>query len=346
MFLHRASALSYILLELYGERINLIRRTQEAKPHLLKVSDVPHTIKPFGAGAIWQMFSWYKRRDHSLAVVHNDSWRPFDAFIDSTISLSLQCKKRLPRSNQQILWAFCPIPKIQLHRLQWLLESSWRIYRSCYLNSQCKITLIPRPNQQIPWAFRPHTENATLHGPFIIALFQAPPFKEFQQVLAFLSSIGLATAASCAFSLVGITSSFGDSGDAAKAQIKKSALFLSWASACFIVSIGFVAATQILYTGTAIQVLGMKGTRPEKVLRMGLACFAWTALGFQTAAAVLSGQSLRVFAHGPVYLANFGLVASAVLVMLVGFVSMTAVPEGRKKLSILWTLGGLFPQFG
>lgn len=91
--------------------------------------------------------------------------------------------------------------------------------------------------------------------------------------------------------------------------------------------------------------LGKKETRPEKVIiRVGLACFAWTALGFQTAAMVLLGQSLRVFAHGPVYLANFGLVASAVLVVLVTLVGMRTERKGRKKLSILWTLGGLLPR--
>jgi len=173
----------------------------------------------------------------------------------------------------------------------------------------------------------------------------APPFKEFQQVLAFISSIGLATAASCAFSLIGITSSFSDSDDAAKAQIKNSGLFLSWASACFIVSIGFVAATQLLYTEPVIiHVLGKKETSPEKVIiRVGLACFAWIALGFQTAAMVLLGRSLKVFAPGPVYLAILGLVASAVFVVFVVFVGMMSERKGRKKLSILWTLGGLVP---
>lgn len=228
---------------------------------------------------------------------------------------------------------------------QWLPVTSRRIHRPYYLNSQCNKTL-PRPNQQISWAFRP-IPKLQRHGPKI-ALFQAPPFKEFQKVLAFISSLGLATAASCAFSLVGITSSFSDSGDAAKAQIKNSGLFLSWASACFIVSIGFVAATQLLYTEPVIiHVLGKKETSPEKVIiRVGLACFAWIALGFQTAAMVLLGQSLKVFARGPVYLANFGLVASAVLVVIVMFVGMTSERKGRKKLSILWTLGGLVPWLG
>ena len=96
-----------------------------------------------------------------------------------------------------------------------------------------------------------------------------------------------------------------------------------------------------------IHVLGKKETSPEKVIiRVGLACFAWIALGFQTAAMVLLGQSLKVFARGPVYLANFGLVASAVLVVIVMFVGMTSERKGRKKLSILWTLGGLVPWLG
>lgn len=93
-----------------------------------------------------------------------------------------------------------------------------------------------------------------------------------------------------------------------------------------------------------IHVLGKKETSPEKVIiRVGLACFAWIALGFQTAAMVLLGRSLKVFAPGPVYLAILGLVASAVFVVFVVFVGMMSERKGRKKLSILWTLGGLVP---
>jgi len=174
----------------------------------------------------------------------------------------------------------------------------------------------------------------------------APPFKEFQQVLAFISSLGLATSASCAFSLVGITSVFNDPSDAAKAQIKKSGVILGWASACFIVAIGFIAATQLLYTEPVIiQMLGNKGKNQAKAItRVGLACFAWIALGFQTAAMVLLGQALKVFAPGPVYLANFGLAASALLVAIVTLVGMTSEHKGLKKLSIVLTLGGMIPK--
>ena len=74
--------------------------------------------------------------------------------------------------------------------------------------------------------------------------------------------------------------------------------------------------------------LGKKGARTKKVLNGGLWCCAYIALGFQMAAALLCGQSLRVFAHGPVYLATIGLVSSP---MLVGLVIMVAMSEGTQQ---------------
>lgn len=79
------------------------------------------------------------------------------------------------------------------------------------------------------------------------------------------------------------------------------------------------------------------------IIRGGLACFEWIALGFQTAAMVLLAQSWEVFAHGPVYLANFGLVASAVLVILTLVGMMLSVIKGTEGL-VPW-LSRLGKQF-
>lgn len=136
---------------------------------------------------------------------------------------------------------------------------------------------------------------------------------------------------------------FGETTDISKAQVKRSGILLSWASACFIVAIGFIAATQLLYTeAVIIQLLAQKERSLQKsVVRVGLACFAWIALGFQTAAMLMTGQALKIFAPGPVILANYGLAGSAALVVVIVLIGMTSEQKGRKKLAMLWTLGGL-----
>jgi DMSO/TMAO reductase YedYZ heme-binding membrane subunit len=82
-------------------------------------------------------------------------------------------------------------------------------------------------------------------------------------------------------------------------------------------------------------------SRANRVIRFGLGCFAWTALGFQTTAMVLIGQALHVFAPGPVMLANYGM-AGCVCMIVVTLIGMTSTQKGLKKLGRILTCGGLF----
>jgi hypothetical protein len=98
--------------------------------------------------------------------------------------------------------------------------------------------------------------------------------------------------------MVGATSVFGDTSGYALSQIKRSGILLSWASACFIVALCFIAGAQLLYTDIAIiSLLSQKdNSRASFVVRIGMQCFAWTALGFQMTAMILIGIALHVFA--------------------------------------------------
>jgi hypothetical protein len=82
-------------------------------------------------------------------------------------------------------------------------------------------------------------------------------------------------------------------------------------------------------------------SRASLVVRIGLGCFAWIALGFQTTALVLIGQALHVFAPGPVMLANYGM-AGCVFVVGVTLIGMASEQKGLRKLGKLLTCGGLF----
>jgi len=163
-----------------------------------------------------------------------------------------------------------------------------------------------------------------------------PPFKEFQQTLAFLASIGLAASTSCAFSLVGVTAKLGDTSDAAMQQVKESALLLSWASSCFIVAIAIIVSTQLLYTEKVIVTIITKTEFKvwhEKVVRLGVAFFAWVALGFQTAAILLFAQALNLFSTPSTEMARYGVVGGMVLVAAITLLGILSQKEGRMKMS-------------
>jgi len=163
---------------------------------------------------------------------------------------------------------------------------------------------------------------------------EQPPFKEFQQVLGFISSIGLAASVSGAFALVGVTDIFGDTSPQAQAKVRNSAILLGWASACFIVALIVVATSQLLYTELVIVsiLMNKKVNKERTVVRVGVALFAWTALGFQTTALVLIGRGLAVFGPGPAALASYGMLGGAVLVGGVTMVGLISEHEGRHKL--------------
>jgi TctA family transporter len=162
-----------------------------------------------------------------------------------------------------------------------------------------------------------------------------PPFKEFQKTLSFLASIGLAASTTCAFNLVGATSLLGDNSDGAMLAVQKAALYLSWSSACFIVAIAVIVATQLLYTEKVIIGIITKEKQEqlnEKVVRLGVAVFAWTSLAFQTAAMFLFSQALGVISSGSMWMARYGVVGGMSLVAAVTLVGVLSREEGKAKM--------------
>lgn len=169
----------------------------------------------------------------------------------------------------------------------------------------------------------------------LMPVHQKPPFQEFQQILGFLASIGLATTATSAFSLVGATSLFGDTSPEALSQLKQSALFLSWASACFIVALVFIIAPQLLYTELVIVEIIMHKEIPglsRRFIRVAMGSFAWIPLGFQMAALYLLIQAMEAFSPGPVKLARYGMTSGAVVVIFVTLVAIFSEVKGRQKI--------------
>jgi hypothetical protein len=161
------------------------------------------------------------------------------------------------------------------------------------------------------------------------------PFQQFQTILGFLASIGLALTGSVAFALLTAGALFGDSSPTALAQLKQAALLLSWSAACFVVAIAFIVAPQLLYTELIIVEM-IKERRihgwDHRVVRVAVGVFAWIPLGFQTAAMFLFSQALEVFGPGPVALARYGITGAMVLVGTVTMVGILSDVRGRKKL--------------
>ena len=171
-------------------------------------------------------------------------------------------------------------------------------------------------------------------------------YERFQHVLGFVASIGLATAATSAFSLVGVTTIFGDSSDLSLHKIQTSARLLGWSSACFILSLSFICGSQLLYTSPILRRLaGGKGNRSAKrrFAKTVLTILAWLPLASQIAALALIGQALFVFASGPARLATYGIMTGAILCAGVYVLSLTADEVGQKKLRLAWTFGGILP---
>jgi hypothetical protein len=152
-----------------------------------------------------------------------------------------------------------------------------------------------------------------------------------------LAAIGLAAASDCAFTIVGATSLLGDSSDAAMLSLRQGAELLSWASACFIVAIAIIAATQLLYTEEVIIDIITKDKRDqlhEKVVRLGVVVFAWASLVFQTVAMFLFSQALGVISHGAMLMARYGIAGGMSLVAIVTLIGVLSREEGKIK---MWT---------
>jgi magnesium-transporting ATPase (P-type) len=134
---------------------------------------------------------------------------------------------------------------------------------------------------------------------------------------------------------VGVTSSLGDSSDAAVHAVRQSALLLSWASSCFIVALAIIVTTQLLYTEKVIVGIITKTELEhwqEKIVRVGVAVFAWAALGFQTAAILLFSQALGLFSNGSMKMARYGVVGGMGLVLCVTLVGLLSQKQGQQKI--------------
>jgi len=124
-----------------------------------------------------------------------------------------------------------------------------------------------------------------------------------------------------AFSLATAQSVLGDTSRERLAAAKHSAILLSWASACFILALVFIIATQLLYTDPTIRdsLKDRKGQVHKRIARFLIALFACLPLCLQVAAVFLLGESLGMLSDGARKMARYGIVGgvSATLVTAV-----------------------------
>jgi hypothetical protein len=95
--------------------------------------------------------------------------------------------------------------------------------------------------------------------------------------------------------------------------------------------------TQLLYTEKVIVTILLQAefTRwQERVVRLGVAFFAWTALAFQTAALFLFAQALGLFSEGSMKMARYGVVGGMGLVACVTLLGLLSNKQGQKKLHL------------
>jgi len=164
-------------------------------------------------------------------------------------------------------------------------------------------------------------------------------YAEFLTVLAFLSSIGLATSAGGTYTLA-------PSSDPLSLR---TASLLGWSSACFLIALTFIIGGQLLYTDEAIIAIlkkagpDKKGKRTGKdstVLRL-FGLMAWTSLGFELAALFLLADALIILGggdSGPVWLARMGMASVLLLTIWIAMVAGVAIGTRRhiKKILFGW----------
>jgi hypothetical protein len=127
----------------------------------------------------------------------------------------------------------------------------------------------------------------------------------------------------------------GDTSDAAMSAVKECAVLLSWSSACFITALAVIVATQLLYTEEVILNIITKDRLDrlnEKVVRLGVAIFAWTSLAFQTGAMFLFSQALGVISHGSMWMARYGIVGGMSLVAAITLTGVLSREEGNVQM--------------
>jgi len=177
-------------------------------------------------------------------------------------------------------------------------------------------------------------------------IIETVPFQEFQQVLTFLVSIGLATAAGSAFGLVGITSVFGDSSAETINAVRDAALDLAWASVNFAVALALIVTSQLLYTDRTLGALIQcrTGTGPERLMRAFVGLSAWSSLGFQLAGMYFWSESLKLFAPKARLYARYGITAAVIVVGTVSAIGILSQQATREKLLYSASLGMYKPK--
>ena len=160
------------------------------------------------------------------------------------------------------------------------------------------------------------------------------PFEEFHKVLAFLGSIGLATVVSGAFTLATAQSVLGDTSATVLYAARNSAILLGWASACFILALVFIIATQLLYTDPTIResLKDRDGHGVHKrIARVVITVFACLPLGLQVIAMFLLGESLRLLSGGPMMMARCGIVGGVCIALVTAVIIIGLDSEARNR---------------
>jgi len=150
--------------------------------------------------------------------------------------------------------------------------------------------------------------------------------------LGFLGSIGLATVVSGAFSLAAAQSILGDTSVTAISAARHSAVLLCWASACFILALVFIIATQLLYTDPTIRkFLQNKKSLDgyQRISRNLIVVFACVPLVLQVVAVFLLSQSLGLISGGSMMMARYGIIGGVCFTLVTGLIIIVPHGEGR-----------------
>jgi hypothetical protein len=135
-----------------------------------------------------------------------------------------------------------------------------------------------------------------------------------------------------AFSLVGAQSILGDTSVAAMSAARDSAVLLCWASACFILALVFIVATQLLYTDPTIRKSLQNRESLDVHQRIGrniIVVFACVPLALQVAAVFLLGQSLGLISGGSMMMARYGIVGGMCFTLVTALIIIVPHGEGR-----------------
>lgn len=139
---------------------------------------------------------------------------------------------------------------------------------------------------------------------------------------------------SSAFSLVAAQSVHGDTSATVLSAARNSAILLGWASACFILALVFIVATQLLYTDPTIResLKDREGHAVHKrVARVVIIMFACLPLALQVAAMFLLGESLGLLSGGPMMMARYGIIGGVCLALVTAVILIGLDSEARNR---------------